>query len=234
MDPAAAPLIVDELDLLETLVPPLQGRRILEAGCGAARLARDLVARHDAAEVTGVDVDVRQLEKNRREPAERLAFERAGAEALPFADGSFDGAMMLKSLHHVPMDRMDDAMAELARVLRPGGWLYVSEPVYDGPLNEVVRLYNDEGTVRAAAQATLDRAVASGRWTAVAERRFTMPVRFASFAEFETKMMRPTFTDHGLTDALVARVRERFEPHVGADGARFERPMHVRVLRKAD
>ena len=234
MDIAAAPLIVDELDLLETLVPSLQGRRILEAGCGAARLARDLVARHDTAEVTGVDVDVRQLEKNRREPAGRLAFERAGAEDLPFGDASFDGAMMLKSLHHVPMDRMDDAMAELARVLRPGGWLYVSEPVYDGPLNEVVRLYNDEGTVRAAAQATLDRAVASGRWAALAERRFTMPVHFASFDEFETKMMRPTFADHGLTDALIARVRERFEPHLGPDGARFERPMHVRVLRRAD
>ena len=71
---------------------------------------------------------------------------------------------MLKSLHHVPMALMDQALAELARVLRPCGWLYVSEPVYAGQLNELIRLFNDEGEVRAAAQAALDRAVASGRW----------------------------------------------------------------------
>lgn len=42
---------------------------------------------------------------------------------------------------------MDQALAEVARVLRPGGYLYVSEPVYAGPLNEIVCLYNDEGVV---------------------------------------------------------------------------------------
>ncbi len=57
---------------------------------------------------------------------------------------------MLKSLHHVPVESMAQALVDAARVLRPGGHLYVSEPVYAGPLNEVVRLFNDEGKVRAA------------------------------------------------------------------------------------
>jgi ubiquinone/menaquinone biosynthesis C-methylase UbiE len=225
-------LIDDELTLLETLVP-LQGARLVEAGCGAAPLARELLRRHPDAELVGLEVDERQLAKNLLAPAERLRFERAGAQDIPFADARFDGALMLKSLHHVPMPLMDRALAELARVLRPGGWLYVSEPVYAGPFNELVRLYNDEGEVRAAAQAALDRALASGAWQPLAERRFALPRRFANFDEFEQRSMRPTFADHGITDEMVARVRALFLPHLGPDGARFEQPMHVRVLRKA-
>jgi ubiquinone/menaquinone biosynthesis C-methylase UbiE len=224
-------LIDDELTLLETLVP-LQGARLVEAGCGAAPLARELLRRHPDAELVGLEVDERQLAKNLLAPAERLRFERAGAQDIPFADARFDGALMLKSLHHVPMPLMDRALAELARVLRPGGWLYVSEPVYAGPFNELVRLYNDEGEVRAAAQAALDRALASGAWQPLAERRFALPRRFANFDEFEQRSMRPTFADHGITDEMVARVRALFLPHLGPDGARFEQPMHVRVLRK--
>ncbi len=232
MTSAALASVTDELDVLEALVP-LKGACIIEAGCGAARLARDLIQRHETAEVTGIEVDDRQLAKNLLEPAERLRFERAGAEAIPFGDASFDGAMMLKSLHHVPMALMDQALGEIARVLRPRGWLYVSEPVYAGPLNELIRLFNDEGTVRAAAQAALDRAIASGQWLAAAEQRFAMPVRFASFEQFEQRMMRPTFADHGIDDAMIDRVRQRYAPHQGEDGAHFTRPMHVRLLRKA-
>lgn len=223
--------ITNELDLLETLVP-LAGTRLIEAGCGAAHLARELLDRHPATEVVGIEVDERQLAKNLRAPAERLRFERAGAQAIPFPDASFDGALMLKSLHHVPMPLMDQALVELGRVLRPGAWLYVSEPVYAGELNELIRLFNDEGEVRAAAQAALNRAVDSGHWATAAEQRFESPVAFASFDEFEQRMMRPTFADHGIDEAMVERVRRRYLPHQGPGGARFTRPMHVRLLRK--
>lgn len=224
--------ITNELDLLEALVPLAQSR-LVEVGCGAALLARELLGRHATAEVVGIEVDERQLAKNRSNPAERLRFERAAAQAIPFGDASFDGALMLKSLHHVPVADMDRALAEVLRVLRPGGWLYVSEPVYAGELNELVRLFNDEGAVRAAAQASLDRAVASGRWISSDDRRFDTPVRFADFEEFEQRMMRPTFADHGIDAAMVDRVRSRYMRHHGADGARFIRPMRVRLLRKA-
>jgi SAM-dependent methyltransferase len=225
------PLITNELDFLETLVP-LADVRIVEAGCGAAHLARELVGRHDRTEVVGIEVDERQLAKNLSNPTERLRFEHAGAQTLPFADASFDGALMLKSLHHVPMALMDQALAEIARVLRPGGWLYVSEPVYAGPLNELIRLFNDEAEVRAAAQAALDRALASGRWTSAADTHFEMPVSFPAFDEFEQRMMRPTFADHGVDAAMIERVKSRFLPHLGPDGAHFTRPMHARLLRK--
>jgi SAM-dependent methyltransferase len=129
---------------------------------------------------------------------------------------------------------MAQALGEVARVLRPGGWLYVSEPVFAGPLNELVRLFNDEQVVRAAAQRALDEALRTGPWAAAAEVRFDTAVHFTDFADFERRLMRPTFADHHIDDALLAAVRARFEPHLGPQGAHFTRQMHVRVLRLAD
>jgi len=174
-----------------------------------------------------------QHARNIANPQERLLFMAGSAEAIPFPDASFDGAMMLKSLHHVPLDDMDQALAEVARVLKPGGWFYVSEPIFGGALNEIVRLYNDENTVRRAAQAALDRALAAGRfWEFAAERRFAQPAHFRDWTEFEQRMLYPSFADHFITPALAERVRAAFLPHMTADGAHFVRPMHVRVLRR--
>jgi SAM-dependent methyltransferase len=226
---ADLPLIEDELDLLAELVP-LAGQRIVELGCGAAALARALLVRYPDAHVTGLEVDQRQHAKNLASPMPHLEFVAAGAQAIPFPDASFDLALMLKSLHHVPVDSMAQALAEARRVLKPGGHLYVSEPVYAGPFNDVIRLFNDEGIVRAQAQAALGDAIRSGGWTQAAERRFQTSVRFRDFADFEQRLMRPTFADHHLDERKVAQVRAAFEPHQGPEGAHFVRPMHVRLL----
>lgn len=235
--PDFGPMRPDELDVMDELVPALaQGQplRIIELGCGAARLARSLLQRHPACHVTGLEVDERQLARNlAAPPTPGLSFLAGGAQAIARPDVHFELAWMLKSLHHVPLPLMAQALDEVARVLVPGGLLYVSEPVYDGALNEVVRLYNDEGPVRAAAQAALDAALATGRWAPVAEARFQQPARFASAAEFEQRMMFPTFADHHIDDAKRAAVQAALAPHAGADGAlAFTRPMHVRLLRR--
>lgn len=226
------PLIDDELALLNELLP-LERLDIVELGCGNAQTARMLLQRYPGCRVAGLEVDRRQHAKNLDNPLPGLQFIEAGAEAIPFPDGSFDLALMLKSLHHVPMPAMAGALDEVARVLRPGGYLYVSEPVFAGAMNEVVRLFNDEEIVRAAAQAALDAALASGRWEQAAERDFDMTVRFRDFADFEQRLMRPTFADHDLDDARVAEVAAAFAPHCGPEGAVFQRPMHVRLLRRA-
>jgi SAM-dependent methyltransferase len=233
MNPATDPTVIDDdLSLLEALLP-LQAQRIIELGCGNARLARELLQRHPDAHVTGLEVDERQHAKNlAAPPVPHLRFVAAGAQAIPFPDASFDLAIMLKSLHHVPLPLLTQSLAEIARVLRPLGHLYVSEPVYDGPLNEVIRLFNDEGVVRAAAQAALDAALLGGAWRQVSEHRFMVPVQFKDFDDFEQRMMRPTYADHRLDAAKIAAVRAAFEPHCSADGARFTRPMHVRLLQR--
>lgn len=152
---------------------------------------------------------------------------------LPFSEGAFDLALMLKSLHHVPISLMDQALDEVARVLRPGSFFYVSEPIYAGALNEIVRLYNDEGVVRVEAQKALDRALAKHLdWTQVEERRFAQPVHYSSFDEFAKRMLYPSFADHKIDAEIFQRVQNAFEPHLISGGASFVRPMHVRLLRK--
>jgi len=230
-DTPSLPLVEDELSLLAELVA-LDAQRVIELGCGNAHLARTLLARFPGSRITGLEVDERQHAKNLASPQPGLDFVAAGAQAIPFPDASFDLALMLKSLHHVPRPLMAQALGEVARVLRPGGHLYVSEPVFDGPFNDVVRLFNDEQVVRAAAQAAVDAALRIGRWEQAAERRFEMPVTFRDFEEFERKLMRPTFADHHIDEAKRAVVRAEFERHCGADGAYFQRPMHVRLLRR--
>jgi SAM-dependent methyltransferase len=230
-DTSLPPLIDDELEVLADLLP-LAGQRIVELGCGAAHLSRALLARYADSCVTALEVDERQHAKNLAAPQAGLKFVAAGAQAIPFPDASFDLALMLKSLHHVPLSLLAKSLGEVSRVLRPGGHLYVSEPIYGGAFNEVIRVFNDEGVVRAAAQAALDEAVRSGVWTQVAELHFEMPVRFRDFCDFEQRMMRPTFADHRIDDEKLAATRAVFETHVGPDGAQFARPMHVRLLRR--
>ena len=224
-------LIEDEWTVLDALVP-LKGQRIIELGCGNARLARTVLERFTDSEWVGLEVDQRQHAKNVAAPQDRLQFVAAGAQEIPFGDASFDLAVMLKSLHHVPLDLLARALKEIARVLRPGAHLYVSEPVYAGDLNTIIRHFNDEGIVRAAAQQALDQALQGGDWTQVAERRFDVPVQFRDFADFEQRMMRPTYADHQLDEEKIATVRAAFEPHCSAAGARFTRPMHVRLLQR--
>jgi ubiquinone/menaquinone biosynthesis C-methylase UbiE len=226
------PLITDELDLLQSLVDLNQHPQIIELGCGAAHLSRQLLARYPGCEVTGLEVDERQHAKNLLNPQQRLQFVQAGAQAIPFEAQGFDLALMLKSLHHVPLDQLRQALAEVHRVLRPEGLLYISEPVFSGALNEVIRLFHDEEQVRAAALRAVREAVASGAWEQVTETFFDMPVHYRDFAEFEQRMIGVTFVDHRVDAPTLQAVRERFESHMTADGAHFARPMRVNLLRK--
>lgn len=232
VDPDSVPLIADELDELNAIVG-LDGQRIVELGCGPAQMARRLVARFPRCSIAALEIDAIQHRKNLAEPQAGIEFIEAGAQAVPFGDASFDLAIMLKSLHHVPMPLIGQAIAEVARVLKPGGLFYVSEPVYGGAFNSLIRLFNEEGAVRAAAQQALDTALTqTQRWEQVTEKRFGLSSTFADFEEFEARQMRPSYADHKLDDEKVARVRAAFEPFKGPKGATFVRPLHVRVLRR--
>ena len=226
------PLISDELDLLRSLVNLDQNPKIIELGCGAAQLSRTLLDQFEACEVSALEVDERQHAKNMLSPQPRLRFLQAGAQAIPFAANHFDLALMLKSLHHVPLNLLDQTLGEVRRVLRPGGLLYVSEPVFAGAQNEIMRLFHDEEQVRAAALLAVQQAVASGAWQQVSEVFFDMPVRYRDFADFEQRLIAITYLNHRLDAATLAAVRARFGQHMTPTGAYFERPMRVNLLRK--
>jgi SAM-dependent methyltransferase len=232
VSPPARPLVADELDLVRELLP-LAGARVADLGCGNAQMARRLVSGGLVARVAALEVDERQHARNLAEaPLAGLDFVLAGADAIPFPAGSFDIAMMFKSLHHVPVARLDAALAEIRRVLVPGGLLYVSEPVFAGPFNEIVRLFHDEGAVRAAALEAMHRAAAAGLLEAVAERHFDAPLAFRDFEDFVERIVKVTHSDLSLEGERMAEVRRRFEAPAAPGGVRFVRPMRVNVLRR--
>jgi SAM-dependent methyltransferase len=92
-------------------------RRVLEVGCGWGALA-EWVARDTGAEVVATDLSPRMVELARERGVDARV---ADVQALPFADGEFDAAVAAWMLYHVPDLRR--GIAELARVLRPGGVL---------------------------------------------------------------------------------------------------------------
>ena len=98
-------------------VAEVRPRRILEVGCGWGELA-EWLARETGAEVVATDLSPRMVELARERGLDARI---ADVQTLPFDDGSFDVAVAAWMLYHVR--DLDSAIAELARVLRPGGRL---------------------------------------------------------------------------------------------------------------
>lgn len=223
---------IEEQVIAESL--DLAGADVLDLGCGPAIVTRSLAAAYPGARFVALEVDAAQHALNSaREAPPNLVFGVGGAEAIPADDGSFDVVTMFKSLHHVPGAELERAMAEIRRVLRPGGTAYVSEPVFAGELNEILRIFHDEERVRGLAFDALRGAVAAGTFELVQERFFLAPVRYRDFAEFETRVIRATHSRHVLTSEQLDAVRERFLRHCRPDGAVFDAPTRVDILRRA-
>jgi ubiquinone/menaquinone biosynthesis C-methylase UbiE len=110
-------LLVDELEA-GLVCGVAAGRSVLEVGCGTG-LILERVARV-AREAKGVDLSPGMLAKAR---SRGLDVREGEATALPFADESFDVTYSFKVLSHVP--DLGKALAEIARVTRPGGAAFI-------------------------------------------------------------------------------------------------------------
>lgn len=211
----------------------LDNKHIVELGCGNADITRDIATSGAGRRVSAFEVDEVAHNANIQiTDLPNVSFELAGAEAIPLEDASADLVMMFKSLHHVPKELMAPAMLEIHRVLKPGGQLYVSEPLFSGDFNEILRLFHDEQQVREAAFRTLQQAVEVGLFELVDEVFFNSPMRFDSFSDFENRILKATHTEHQLEDALYQQVKQRFESHESEDGAHFQMPIRVDLLQR--
>jgi 2-polyprenyl-3-methyl-5-hydroxy-6-metoxy-1,4-benzoquinol methylase len=115
-----------ERRLLLDLVGPVAGKRVLDVGCGDGELAVSLA--RSGADVTGLDRDPRMLRAAERRAADAdvcLSLVEASAGALPFAGASFDVVVSVTVLCFVSAP--EGALAEFARVSRPGGRVVVGE-----------------------------------------------------------------------------------------------------------
>jgi SAM-dependent methyltransferase len=155
-----------DLAVLERLVSPA-GQDVVDIGCGGGALVRDLTGL--GARVVGIEISESQLAPARaRDPGDGARYLVGRAQDLPLDDGEVDAAVFMRTLHHVPPPDLPAALGEAARVLRPGGLVYVAEPLAEGDYFELVSLVEDEVEVRRAAQEALahaDRAGLSRRET---------------------------------------------------------------------
>jgi len=211
----------------------LDGKNILELGCGSADITRNIATSGANRNITALEVDQIAYEKNLQiTDLPNVTFALSGAQEIPLQDESVDVVFMFKSLHHVPLEFMQPAMREIRRVLKPGGLVYISEPVFAGDFNEILRLFHDEQEVRQAAFLTIKKAVEEGIFELVKETFFNSPMKFENFAEFENNTIKATHSSHKLDEKLYDLVKKRFEQHVADDGAHFLMPMRVDLLRK--
>ena len=107
------------------------GQSVLDVGSGTGGLA--LAVREQvgpAGEVCGVDPSPEMLARARRKAARRGAavrFETAPVEDLPFPDATFDAVVTSLVLHHVAEENRARGVAEIARVLKPGGRFFAAD-----------------------------------------------------------------------------------------------------------
>lgn len=223
---------LDEAEIYKNRLP-LIGSSILDLGCGSAQHSAAIADLDSTIRLTALEVDKVQHAKNLRSIKKpNIIFKLAGAEQIPEPDASFDIVMLFKSLHHVPLDFLGQALTEIHRVLKPNGLVYISEPIFAGAFNEILRLFHDEQGVRHAAFEAVREAVADGYFALVEQIFFHAATHFTDFADFESKIIEATHSEHCLSSAVLAEVKVRMESHKGADGIRFSSPMRVDLLRK--
>lgn len=229
--------LLAELDLLAEMLPFRQEPfEVLELGCGVAAKTRAIAKRFAPVRVTAAEVDLQALAQNQAaqadwEFADNIEFVDYGAQAIAKPDASVDAVLMFKSLHHVPAADLAQAMKEIRRVLKPGGLAYISEPVFAGELNEVIRLFHDEQKVRQLAFGAVCDAVDAGLFELVEQRFFRARAKFQNFDQFANGIIHATHSSHDLSATLLAQVEKKFNSYASADGFVFDTPNRVELLR---
>lgn len=120
------------------------GDRVLDVGCGTGRLT--MAASRwagSSGEVWGIDPSADMIQVARKNAAKRkllVHFEPGVIEKLPFEDGSFDVVLNRLMFHHLPGDLKQRGLAEIRRVLKPGGICLIVdfEPPKKGLLKMIV------------------------------------------------------------------------------------------------
>ncbi len=216
--------VVSHIDALLTTVGPVAGLRIIDVGCGEGRLTRALAAL--GARVTGCDPFIAETAWTEH-GAGSYRLVKATADAIPEPDHQADLVLFVFSLHHVPGEKLEAALAEARRLLRPSGRLYVAEPLAQGPHQYIMELFHDETPVRKAAAAALAR-FARPHFATDEVLSYTDKRSFADFDAFADRMIANMRFNGYTEDAVLAPdVRRRFAETHAAHGGRFDQPVRV-------
>lgn len=214
-------------DVIQQFVS-LTDKFVIDAGCGSMVFTR--ILSELGARVLAIDPDPIQAELNRTaEAVPNIEFVETGADQYPVEAHTVDGVFFSYSLHHISKDLYRQIFAEVARVLKPDGFLYVLEPM-GGPLDDVMKLFHNEEQVRADAQAALEE-IAIPAFNSAQVVTYHNEVQYESFEDFAQQYANRTF-NAGYTEADVRqpKVQEAYEQK-SMPGHRFQSFKQVMILR---
>lgn len=185
-DPAVVRTIADRLEvraanpdqraMLDTYLGDIDwptGAQVVEIGCGTGPVSRVLAALEAPATVLGVDPSPILIERARELATglPKLSYEVGDARNLAFGDATFDVAILHTALCHIPEPQ--SALAEVHRVLRPGGWI----AIFDGDYASATVALAEHDPLQACSRAVTEHNVMD-RWIV---RRLPEMVKTAGF-----------------------------------------------------
>lgn len=179
---------------------PVEGREVLEVGCGRGGGSSYIARYLKPARMVGVDISQNAIDFCRKvHDTPNLDYRYGDAEALPFPDGSFDAVVNVES--SFCYGSIDGFIAEVARVLRPGGHLLLAD----------IRLANEV--------AELDAAMARSGLTLVSRRDITENV-VEALARDSDRRAKST------GNRIPKPFKKMFDTFLGVEGTRM--PVHLR------
>lgn len=220
---------IDEMYIIETL--NLNGKTILELGCGAAAMTKKIAQNGFARDIIACEVDEIQYKKNLQNPIKNVKYMFCGAENIELEDNSVDFVFMFKSFHHVPKELMPQALHEIRRVLKPNGLAYISEPLFAGEQNELIAMFHDEEEVRKDAFDAIRNCVEKAELKLFKEFFFQTETQYSNFEDFKKRQMNLTYNNDNSDEELEKKVQEKFESFGGASRV-FLKPFRVDILQK--
>ena len=127
-------------DIVQAHVLGVQGTHILDVGCGTGDMLRRF-AGEDAERLVGFDESEGMLAKAKElsEGLDNITYLPGSAESLPFDDASFDIVTSCVAFHHFPDSK--GTVAEMYRVLKPGGRLFICDLTQEGLLGKIFLAY---------------------------------------------------------------------------------------------
>jgi ubiquinone/menaquinone biosynthesis C-methylase UbiE len=205
-------------------VGSVDGLRVFDIGCGEGHLTRALAKR--SARVTGFDPFMAPVSLT-MEGAGSYELVRASADMLPMADGEADLALFVFSLHHVPAAKLEGALLEARRVLKPSGRLYVAEPIPEGAHQRAMELFHDETAVRRNAADALAR-YAYPKFAVDKVATYVDSRAYPDFDTFAERMIaNMRFNGYTKEAVLAPAVRQRFDETYAAHGGQFDQPVRI-------
>ncbi len=144
-DRQANPLIVLEENVTLELIDQVQGMRVLDLGCGTGRYCVLLAER--GASVVGVDPALQMIKQAKRKTVgfPGIQLFHGTLDQMNFPDGSFDLAVSALTLSHIP--DLEPTFREVARVLKSGGWMVISDihPYWPVSGHDYVEFFDETG-----------------------------------------------------------------------------------------